>query len=107
LCRSTRTASSGATKHIPESKQIAQYVLDATEPRRAPISPGSAGNTGVSESVVTATLITVRKNGVSLGRFFELLFSFRVTLIFVRMILMREFAVRALQFLFGRTAPDT
>ena len=92
-------------EHVAED--IAEDVLHIDEAGR--IKPAStaaiARNTRVPKAVIARALFRVRQNRVSLAALFELLFRIGVIWIAVRMILHRQLAVGALEFLLrGRAA---
>jgi hypothetical protein len=95
LRRSARSAARSA-KYVAKSKQVTEDVFYAAESRGPPIGAGRTRDTGVSESVIAASLFGIGKHRICFSGLFEFIFSFRVTLILVGMILMGELAVSAL-----------
>src|SRR5947207_1720122 len=61
----------------------------------------------MAKAVVAATLLRVRQNAVSLCSFLKFFFGLWIGLVFVRMILVREPPVGALQLLLSRGATHT
>ena len=61
----------------------------------------------MSEAVITAALFRIGKNPVGFRSFFEFFFGLWIGLVFVRMVLVRETPVGALQLLFSRGATQT
>ena len=60
-----------------------------------------AGNARMSEPVILSAFLRITEHGIRFGRFLEALFSLMVSWIAVRMVLQREFAISALDFLIG------
>ena len=56
--------------------------------------------------VVAGALFAVAQDGVGLGRFLEFLFGLLVALVAIRVVLERQLAIRALDFLIGCCARD-
>jgi len=76
LRRGASRTTAPATKHIAKTKQIAKYVFDAAETRRAPgtRTSSTARNARMSEPIVALPLLGIRQHAISLGCFLELLF---------------------------------
>ena len=94
----------GATaEHVAEAEEVAEYVLDAAEPLRAPArARRSARDARVSEAVVARALLGIGEDGVSLSRLLELLLGLLVAGVFVRVVADCELAVSALYLRLGR-----
>jgi hypothetical protein len=60
----------------------------------------------MSEAIVTRALVGVGEDGIRFGAFLERLFGRLVAWIAIRMVLQRQLAVSALDFLFARVAAD-
>jgi hypothetical protein len=53
----------------------------------------------MSKAVITTALLRIGKHGVSLGSFFESFFGVRIALVLVRVMLVRQTPVSALEIL--------
>ncbi len=91
-----------AAEHVAEAEDVAEPaedVLEAGEDGGIEAARGRAAETGVTEAVVHVALVGVGEDRVGLGRFLELLFGCLVAGIAIGMVLQRQLAVRALDFL--------
>jgi hypothetical protein len=103
------TAPAASTEDVAESEDVAQAaedVLEAGEDGRVEAGRRGAAKPGVPEAIVHVPLVAVGEHGIRLGRFLEALFRRLVPGVPVGMELQRQFAVRALDLLFGRRALD-
>ena len=102
----TAAATGTSAKKISESKKVAKDIAQVLECRG--IEPGRSGAayTGVTEAVVSGTLVGVRQNRVCLAALLELLFGVGIVGIAVGMELQRQLAIGALDLLLGRAPPD-
>src|SRR2546430_9042077 len=83
--------------HVAEAEEVAEYVLDAAEPLRAPArARRRAGDARVAEAVVARALLRVGEDGVGLRRLLELLLGLVVAGVLVRVVADCELAVSAL-----------
>src|SRR5205085_6298862 len=89
-----------AAEHVAEAEEVAEYVLDAAEPLRAPAGRAGrrSGDSGVAEAVVARALLGVGEDGVGLGRLLELLLGLVVAGVLVRVVADCELAVGAPDF---------
>ena len=101
--RATTTAT--ASKDVSESEDIAQDVAEIGEHIRIKTAEaGTCTHAGVAEPVIVYSFLRVTQDRVRFGRFFKLLFSFFVSWIAVGVVLERQFAISAFDFLIARVA---
>jgi hypothetical protein len=106
LCART-AAPALAAEHIAKAEQVAEDVVEIVEHGgvESAIAAGSAGNSCVTEAVVARALLAIGKNRVCFAAFLEPLFGLRIVGIAIGMVLQRELAIGALDFLVvGRPA---
>src|SRR5205814_10593648 len=102
-------ASAASAGQIAEAEKFAEDVAEILEYGwiKARASSCPATHSGMTEAVVHASLFSIGKHGVGFAALFELLFRIGVIRIPVRMVLQRQFAIRAFDLLFARSALDT
>lgn len=104
------SAASAPTKNVgaeEAAEQIAQ--VEILEDGRIDSSTKPAACTAYSsvpELVIALAFVLIHEDGIGFAAFLELLFGIRVIGIAVRMVLQREFAVRALDLAIARRAGD-
>jgi hypothetical protein len=99
-------AAPAASEEVAKSENVAENVAEIRKDRRieAPKSPAGSTDAGMPKPVVAGAFLRVAQNRVSLGGFLEFFFRFLVPWVSVRMVLKRQFSVRALDFLVGGSA---
>ena len=98
------TSTSLAAKHVTED--VAEDVLKVDGIEAAKARASCVAYTCVAEAIVACALLAVGKNGVCLAAFLEALFRLRIIGIAVRMVLQRQLAIGALDFLVDGGARD-
>ena len=88
-----------ASKKVPKAKKLAEDIAEILEDRRVePSSTSRPPEPGVSEAIISRTLVGIGQHRVRLTHFLEFLFGIGIVGIPVGMKLQREFPIRALQF---------
>jgi hypothetical protein len=95
-----------AAKEIAKAEEIPENVVQVLECAGID-SAHSTADSGVTKAIVSGALVAVGEDGVRLAAFFELFFRVWIVGIAVRMILQRQFAVGALNFLLAGFAGNT
>src|SRR5262245_15166642 len=98
------SASALAAEHLANPEDVAetaQDVFKACEDRRIETAGRGAAKPGMPEAVVDMPFVGGGEHGIGFGRFLELLFGDLVAGIAIGMVLERELAIRALDFLVG------
>src|ERR1043166_3728120 len=87
-----------SAEHVAEAEEVAEDVLDAAEPLRAPArrAPRARRDSGVAEVVVARALLGVGEDGVGFRRLLESLLGLMVAGVLVRVVADGELAVGAL-----------
>jgi hypothetical protein len=99
----TAALSTSAAEHFADVEEVAKDIAEILEGRRIEAACSTCGvsNSGMAETVVKRTLLTVSENGVGFTAFFKFFFRVRIVGISIRMKLQGELAVRALDLLIG------
>src|ERR1019366_5256499 len=107
LCART-AASALCAEQVAKSEQVAEDVLEIVEHRgiESAVAARAAGNSRVTEAVVARALLAVGENRVGFAALLKALFGRWVVGIAVGMVLQRELAICALDFLIGGRAAD-
>ena len=107
-CARVRRAAA-LSEHVAKAEEVAEDVLEIVEDggiEAAETLTGGGAYAGVAEAIVARALLGVGEHGVGLAAFLEALFGLGIIGIAVGMILQRELAVRALDFLIAGRARD-
>jgi hypothetical protein len=101
--------SPGSAEHPAEevSKEIAEILEDDFFETAAAGAEAATVHAGVTEAVVTLSLVGTREYAISLGSFLEFFFRNGIARIAIGVILHREFAISRLKLLLGAGSLDT
>ena len=92
-------------------EEVGEHVLkvaqDVAHTGAVDVEPAVPREASVPKAVVSRTFVRIAQDCISFGGFLEFLFRIRIIRIAVRMVLEREFAIRALHLLLGRGASDS
>lgn len=92
-------AAAPASEQVSESEEISKNVIEILERARIEAARARAPDSRVAEAIIGSAFVRVCQNSVGLAALLELLFSVGIIWIAVRVILQRQFAVGAPQFL--------
>ena len=99
------TTTPAAPEDVSEAEDIAEDVAEIGEHVRIKTAKaGACTHARVAESVIVCPFLRVTQDRVRFGRFFKPLFSFFVSWIAVGVVLERQFAISAFDFLIARVA---
>jgi hypothetical protein len=99
----TPAASPGPAEEVSKTEDVSQDVAEVGEHIRVEAieAAASSADAGMTITIILGPLLSVAEYGVSLGRFLELFFRFRIARIAIRVVLHCQLAVGALDFLVG------
>jgi hypothetical protein len=100
-------ASTASAENVPETEEIAEDVAEVLEYAWVKAGGTTSTNGGVAVAVIGRALFAVSEDCVGLAALLELFLRVGIVGIPVRMILQRELAIGALDFLVGSGAGDT
>jgi hypothetical protein len=97
-----------AAEHVAKAEQVAEDVVEIVEHGgvESAVAARTAGNARVTEAVVARALLAVGKNRIRFAAFLEALLGLRIVGIAIGMVLQRQLAIGALDFLVVGRAAD-
>ncbi len=103
------TPAAATAEHVAEAEKFSEYVAEVLKDRRIETCTRARApaQSGVAVAIIDGALIGVGEHGIGFTDFLEFLFRIRIVGIAVWMELQREFAIRALEFLFRDSAGYT
>jgi hypothetical protein len=97
-------AAGGPSEQIAEAKEVTKDVAQILKCGRIETRGGCAAHAGMAEAIISCALFGIGENGVSLAAFFEFFFCVGIVGIAVGVVLQRQLAIGALDFLVARAA---